>query len=239
MQRTNSSANFGQVAVYRSGSKVVVKDLALVFAAGSIRRETMKEMRSMCKEVRHDNVNPFLGAVVTDVQTRIHLVTEFCYRGSLPDILSDDDIKLDFNFIRSLLNDLIKGMAYLHEASVLRCHGNLKSSNCLVTSYWVLRLTDFGLTDLRRAANKDQDYGNQYKGLYIVNCYSFGCQDLMWISPELLRGSPSSKGVEAIQKADVYAFGLVFYEILTRQGCFSSCNMKLRGQCLYFKYFLK
>lgn len=40
-------------------------------------------------------------------------------------------------------------MLYLHE-SPLRYHGNLKASNCLVDSRWVLKLTDFGLQEFKK-----------------------------------------------------------------------------------------
>lgn len=41
-------------------------------------------------------------------------------------------------------------MTYLHE-SELRSHGRLKSSNCVVDSRWVLKITDFGLWDFKES----------------------------------------------------------------------------------------
>lgn len=70
------------------------------------------------------------------------------------DILENDDIKLENIFIASMVNDLIKGMTHLHKTD-LHFHGNLKSSNCVVTSRWVLQITDYGLHELRAAAEKD------------------------------------------------------------------------------------
>ena len=39
---------------------------------------------------------------------------------------------------------LLQGMAYLHGTD-LRSHGNLKSTNCVVDSRFVVKITDFGL----------------------------------------------------------------------------------------------
>ena len=70
------------------------------------------------------------------------------------DILENDDIKLENIFIASMVNDLVKGMMHLHKTD-LHFHGNLKSSNCVVTSRWVLQITDYGLHELRSAAEKE------------------------------------------------------------------------------------
>lgn len=58
-------------------------------------------------------------------------------------------------------NTVGQGMLYIH-GSILGFHGNLKSSNCVVTSRWVLQITDFGVHDLRHSAESDSIGEHQY-----------------------------------------------------------------------------
>jgi guanylate cyclase len=147
---------FATTAQYRG---VVVRIKELTFSRKKdISRDVMKEMR-LLRELRHDNINSFIGACVEP--TSLLLVTDYCAKGSLYDIIENEDIKLDKMFIASLVHDLIKGMLYIHN-SMLVCHGNLKSSNCVVTSRWVLQVTDFGLAEMRHCAENDSIGEHQY-----------------------------------------------------------------------------
>ena len=49
-----------------------------------------------------------------------------------------------------------QGMTYLHD-SVIKSHGRLKSSNCVVDSRWVLKITDYGLCEFKSGAEPDAD----------------------------------------------------------------------------------
>jgi len=86
------------------GAVVRIKELKFP-RKRDISREIMKEMR-LLRELRHDNINSFIGASVEP--TRILLVTDYCAKGSLYDIIENEDIKLDDLFIASLIHDLIK-----------------------------------------------------------------------------------------------------------------------------------
>lgn len=61
---------------------------------------------SQMKDITHDHLVRFIGACVT--APHCCLLTEYCPRGSLEDILENDQIQLDAMFRRSLLHDIIK-----------------------------------------------------------------------------------------------------------------------------------
>ena len=65
---------------------------------------------SQMKDLRNENVNPFLGFFCDC--SMFAVVTEHCSRGSLQDLLRNEDVKLDWMFKSSLLLDLIKVLFY-------------------------------------------------------------------------------------------------------------------------------
>lgn len=205
-----SVGSLGQVycaTAYYKGALVRVKELKLM-KKHVISRQTMKEMRYM-REMCHANVNSFHGAVISPM--KITLAYDYCGKGSLSDVVENEDIRLDTTFIASLIHDLIKGMMYLHDSD-LAFHGNLKSSNCVVTSRWVLQLTDFGLSELRAASNLATLDPSASHAYY---------QNMLWLSPELLRERGFTPGTP---KGDVYAFAIILYEIYGRKGPFGMCE---------------
>ncbi|XP_043600300.1 atrial natriuretic peptide receptor 1-like isoform X2 [Bombus pyrosoma] len=169
-----------------------------------ISRPLLLELKRM-KDLQHDHLVRFYGACVDP--PHCCLLTEYCPKGSLQDILENDQIKLDRVFRGSLIHDIVRGMAYLH-ASELKSHGNLKSSNCVVDSRFVLKIADFGLHELRRAncgEEVDKDSYAYWRGQ-------------LWTAPELLR--IERRPPEGTQKGDVYSFAIIVHEIVVRRGPF-------------------
>lgn len=58
------------------------------------------------RDLRHDNLNPFIGACLD--APSILIVTSYCSKGSLQDVLENDDILLDEMFRASLVFDIIR-----------------------------------------------------------------------------------------------------------------------------------
>ncbi|XP_023347812.1 atrial natriuretic peptide receptor 1 isoform X2 [Eurytemora carolleeae] len=159
-------------------------------------RSLLLELKRL-KDVQHDNIVRFVGACLEPDCSFV--LTEYCPRGSLQDILEDSGMHLDADFRFSLIYDIVKGLFFLH-SSDLRIHGNLKSSNCVVDSRFAVKLTDFGLLSLRREENSDGTEDNEF------------WKRKLWTAPELLNTSGGS------QKGDVYSFSIILHEIVVQQG---------------------
>ncbi|CAI9733936.1 atrial natriuretic peptide receptor 2-like [Octopus vulgaris] len=113
-------------------------------------------------------------------------------------LTADDDYQI---VTRSAFLNETKGMNYIHKSD-LAVHGNLKSSNCLIDNRWVLKIADFGIPSIRR--KRDKGELSMEKIL----------EDQFWTAPEHLREIiPGSS-----QKGDMYSFGIILYEIITRSG---------------------
>ncbi|XP_059054406.1 guanylate cyclase 32E [Achroia grisella] len=205
------SAIFTEVAFYR-GRLLAVKRVRRHHI--DINREIKKELKIM-RDLQHDNVNGFVGACIEP--PNVCALSEYCTRGSLKDILENEDIKLDNMFLASLVGDIIRGMIFIHE-SPLQFHGALRPSNCLVDARWVVKLADFGLREFRRGELPPSE----------PNSLRSHIENLMYLSPELLRSAGWGKDVYPMSEehqdgspaADVYAFALVLYELHTRRGPF-------------------
>ncbi|CAH1251539.1 NPR1 [Branchiostoma lanceolatum] len=206
MQKWHSRLTLGAVQVFATtgiykGKRVVIKDSDCQKSSITMTDAVLLELKRM-RDLGHDHVVRFVG--VCFKSPRVFILTEYCPRGSLQDTLENEEIHLDIEFQCSLMHDIVKGMVYL-QSSEVHYHGNLKSSNCVVDSRFVVKLTDFGLPTFRAPPNKPPQG---------ESCY----RKRLWTAPELLRGCELT--VHAVHKADVYGFGIIMQEIVQRQGPF-------------------
>ncbi|XP_061468570.1 atrial natriuretic peptide receptor 2 [Rhineura floridana] len=172
-------------------------------------RQVLFELKHM-RDIQFNHLTRFIGACIDP--PNICIVTEYCPRGSLQDILENESINLDWMFRYSLINDIVKGMAFLHN-SIIAYHGSLKSSNCVVDSRFVLKITDYGLASFRQSSESEGNHALYAKKL--------------WTAPEVLQKGHLTLSPLAMQKADAYSFGIILQEIALRNGAFYIEGMDL------------
>ncbi|KFM63400.1 Atrial natriuretic peptide receptor 2, partial [Stegodyphus mimosarum] len=164
-------------------------------------RAVLFELKKI-REAQHENIANFIGACID--APNVAILTEYCPKGSLQDVLKNDSLDLDWMFRYSLINDIVKGLNYIHSGE-MGTHGRLRSSNCLVDSHFVVKLTDFGLPSFRHIESLDCAEDKDLK-------------KFLWKAPELLRLPVCPP--EGTPKGDVYSFGIILQEIILREEPF-------------------
>lgn len=117
------------------------------------------------KDLSHDHLVKFFGACLQPNDSC--LLTEYCSKGSLQDLLENEQFKMDKMISVSLIQDIVRGMIYLHNSEI-KSHGSLTSSNCVVDSRLTVKITDFGLHFLKNY-NLDTELYSYWKSKYIQN----------------------------------------------------------------------
>ena len=132
-------------------------------------------------------------------RSRVYMVMEWCEGRLLRQILSEGRISRD-RAIRIAVN-VLSALEYIHEQGVV--HRDLKPENIMVDSNDNVKLIDFGIAG--DAGAKRLTYANFTATL--------GTAD--YISPEQVKGKRGDG------RSDIYAMGVILYEMLTGRLPFS------------------
>ncbi|XP_046355745.2 atrial natriuretic peptide receptor 1-like [Haliotis rufescens] len=183
-------------AVYKGQ---VVRLRKLTLKNQTFNRSILSEFKQL-RDLNQGNLVRVIGACLDD--TPKYLVTEFCSKGTLQDLLGNTRLPLDTHFKFSLSIDVAQGMAYLHNSNI-HIHGRLNSATCLIDNRFSVKLADVGVPCIFDKLVVDQQT-QEHK----LEC--------LWKAPEVLRDT-KSKGS---QPGDVYSFGIILQEIITREAPF-------------------
>eukprot|EP01127_Copromyxa_protea_P000452 TRINITY_DN1036_c0_g1_i1.p1 TRINITY_DN1036_c0_g1~~TRINITY_DN1036_c0_g1_i1.p1 ORF type:complete len:1863 (-),score=380.38 TRINITY_DN1036_c0_g1_i1:23-5611(-) len=178
----------------------------LIVALSEFRREV-----KIMSTTKHPNLVNLIGYTLQDPPA---MVLEFIPHGDLQDLLSkhvNDPLSMALRL--RFAWDIARGLEFMHSVDPPLVHCDLKSPNVMIASLDPHALTcakvaDFGLTkELRTEQLKGQpphkrDVGNP-----------------TWLSPEILSGKPYGL------PSDVYAYGIILWEVYTHKLPFSEISM--------------
>jgi len=106
--------------------------------------------------------------------------------------------------LRQYAIDIATGMNYLHLLKPPLLHRDLKSLNILLDEHLIhCKICDFGMSKMRMDQNQ---------------AMTIGVGTPIWMAPELMRGDKYD------EKVDIYAFGIILYEMVSNDVPFKEMN---------------
>eukprot|EP01127_Copromyxa_protea_P012399 TRINITY_DN3235_c0_g1_i2.p1 TRINITY_DN3235_c0_g1~~TRINITY_DN3235_c0_g1_i2.p1 ORF type:complete len:406 (+),score=39.10 TRINITY_DN3235_c0_g1_i2:416-1633(+) len=122
--------------------------------------------------------------------------------GDVYQLLQNPSLQLSLCKRMGMAKDAALGINWLHCSDPILVHRDLKTSNLLVDQKWTVKICDFGFSQLKARGEKLKDDERTKGSPY-------------WMAPELLCFE------EFDEKVDVYAFGIILWELLTRKTPFA------------------
>ncbi len=141
--------------------------------------------------------------------TQLWLITHYMENGSLYDFLNKN--VLDHMSMLRLMHSAAAGLVHLHteifgtQGKPAIAHRDIKSKNILVKKNGQCSIADLGLAVMHSQRTNTVDIPSNNK---------VGTRRYM--SPELLEESFNNQCFDSYKRIDVYAFGLVLWEIARR-----------------------
>jgi serine/threonine protein kinase len=194
----------GSGIVFRGRDTVLQRDVAIkVLTSGNsdVAADHVRLIREAqaASQLDDPHVCP-IYAIETSADGDLCIVMAYCVGGTLRERLRAGPLPL--NVVSTVATHLARGLARAHTAGIV--HGDIKPANVGFGEGDVARLLDFGV-----ATHTQQDDTTRARGV---------AGTLPYLAPELWRGEPRSP------RADVWALGVTFYEMLTGRRPFNSSD---------------
>ena len=160
--------------------------------------------------IKHPSILQFIGFSFKDFKNddKPVIITELAQNGSLSNVIDYESKGLSipgWDSTKKLINlyGIASGMSFLHSKNLL--HRDLKLENILCDDHLFPKLSDFGLSK------------KYYSDGFVSTTQSiFGLKGTpTYFSPEIIQDQSYTPA------GDVYAFGIVAYEIITTERAFS------------------
>ncbi|CEG00524.1 Serine/threonine-protein kinase, active site [Ostreococcus tauri] len=178
------------------------------------RYKTKAEIAFLSSLPPSDYMCEFLGPVVEPRSRAWMVMFELCQHGSLRQSLIDRTYPRDGQSIHRAMSMIIKGLAHVHASNVV--HRDVKMDNFLL---WCPHCTDFRGSSMGTRCRRDHVVKISDLGLAKSQSMMFESSarltgTLAYVAPERLAIAPTDITPEKYRMSDLYAIGLLFWELL-------------------------
>ena len=199
----------GMGEVYRARDSKLNRDVALkilpaMFTDDAERMVRFRREAQVLASLNHPNIGSIYGLEESN-NLRV-LVLELVEGPTLADRITGDAIPLEE--VLAIAHQIADAVAYAHEKGVT--HRDLKPANIKITPEGNVKVLDFGLAKVLerpKDLNSNPSDSPTYQNPTTLDGMILGTAAYM--SPEQAKGKPVDK------RADIWAFGVVLYELLT------------------------
>ncbi|KAK4984473.1 hypothetical protein LTR66_008488 [Elasticomyces elasticus] len=109
--------------------------------------DLIKEEIAIMKKLNHSNLVSLIEVLDDPEEDSLYMVLEMCKKGVVMKVgLEEVADPYDDECCRYWFRDMILGIEYLHEQGVI--HRDIKPDNCLITEDDVLKIVDFGVSEM-------------------------------------------------------------------------------------------
>jgi eukaryotic-like serine/threonine-protein kinase len=203
----------GMGEVYRArdvrlGRDVAIKILTVSFAADAERIRRFEREAKTLALLNHPNIAAIYG--FEDSGDAPALVMELVEGATLADRIKSGPIPVDEVVL--IVKQIAEGMEYAHERGIV--HRDLKPANVKVSCDDSVKILDFGLAKAVKGEAAETDVATSPTLTGMATQAGFIIGTAAYMSPEQAKGKPVDR------RADIWAFGCVFYEMLTGKVAF-------------------
>ncbi len=192
----------GMGVLYLARDPVIDRHVALKLLrvdGEDLRRRLMREAQSAGR-LQHPNIVTVYD--VGDHDGQLYIAMEYIDGDTLATLIRDD---VPFSTIRKLdiIDEIADGLGYAHQRGIV--HRDIKPANLMISRAGLVKVLDFGIARLSHRESVDID------GATLIGTPAY-------MAPEHLEGA------EVDARGDIYAVGLVMYELFSGYRAFVGAN---------------
>jgi serine/threonine protein kinase len=198
-------ASGGMAVIYEAQDLILERKVALKILKRELSKDQVFQNKFRGEAKSSANLNHPNIVATYDFgfdRDRLYIVLELVDGTDLKSLI-DKSKSVDLEKSVYFLKQASEGLSYAHSAGIVHC--DIKPQNMLINHEEILKISDFGISRAIETITPDEKHSEVWGSPY-------------YISPEQTRGEPPTTA------SDVYALGIIAYELVTGSLPFLSDN---------------